>query len=157
MILLKSYSWKQTGGTTTTKLSDDKSRRFSFVAPYIKGNTITTELSFELTADNTNGKPATYTANVIVKRIQRALVFQGGVALGAYEAGVFRALVEKITEENIKRGLNERPLFDIIAGTSIGAMNAQLLPVILLKKMDLGIKNLSTSLKDFGIIRPLRP
>ena len=121
---IKKYSWKQTGGTTTTKLSDDKSRRFSFVAPYIKGNTITTELSFELTADNTNGKPATYTANVIVKRIQRALVFQGGVALGAYEAGVFRALVEKITEENIKRGLNERPLFGIIAGTSIGAMNA---------------------------------
>jgi len=44
------------------------------------------------------------------------------VALGAYEAGVFRALVNKLSEEHLKRGLeNKRPLFDIVAGASIGA------------------------------------
>ena len=48
---------------------------------------------------------------------QRALVFQGGGSLGAYEAGVFRALYEKMTEK-------DKPLFDIVAGTSIGAINA---------------------------------
>ena len=49
------------------------------------------------------------------------------MALEHTEAGIFRALVEKISEEDIKRGLNERPLFDIIAGTSIGAMNAAII------------------------------
>jgi hypothetical protein len=61
---------------------------------------------------------------VKVKRVQRAMIFQAGVALGAYEAGVFQALVKKISEVHRKRGLkNKRPL-DIVAGASIGAMNA---------------------------------
>jgi hypothetical protein len=38
--------------------------------------------------------------DVIVKRVYRAVIFQGGVALGAYEAGVFRAIVEKIIKNN---------------------------------------------------------
>jgi NTE family protein len=51
-------------------------------------------------------------------RPQRALVLQGGGALGAYEAGAFRALYEFISEN---------PLFDIVAGISIGAINAAIL------------------------------
>jgi NTE family protein len=57
---------------------------------------------------------------------QRALVLQGGGALGAYEVGVLRVLCKKLTESNG----NERTdmlLFDIVAGSSIGAMNAAVL------------------------------
>jgi NTE family protein len=53
---------------------------------------------------------------------QRALVLQGGGALGAYEAGVFQALYKKIGE---KEGFDK--LFDIVAGTSSGAMNGAIL------------------------------
>lgn len=60
------------------------------------------------------------------KPVQRAIIFQGGVALGAYEAGVFKALVKKLGEQDSKNDINNqsKPLFDIVAGTSIGAMNA---------------------------------
>ena len=51
---------------------------------------------------------------------QRALILQGGGALGAYEAGVF----QKLYKEFYKEG---EPLFDIVAGVSIGAVNACLL------------------------------
>jgi NTE family protein len=50
----------------------------------------------------------------------RALVLQGGGALGAYDVGVFQALYDKIRTG----GGDGKPLFDIIAGTSSGAMNA---------------------------------
>lgn len=53
---------------------------------------------------------------------QRVLILQGGGALAAYEAGIFDALYEKLSIEN-----TDRPLFDIIAGTSAGAINAALL------------------------------
>lgn len=53
---------------------------------------------------------------------QRVLIFQGGGALGAYEAGVFQALYEKMFDDN-----NKEPLFDIVAGASIGAVNAVIL------------------------------
>jgi len=53
---------------------------------------------------------------------QRALVLQGGGALGAYEAGVLGVLCKKLAEENDVR--RDELLFDIVAGTSIGAMNA---------------------------------
>ena len=59
--------------------------------------------------------------------IQRALVFQGGGSLGAYESGVFKALYERISEEDGENGEEGRPLFDIVAGTSIGAINATIL------------------------------
>jgi predicted acylesterase/phospholipase RssA len=54
---------------------------------------------------------------------QRVLILQGGGALAAYEAGVFEALYEHLSKENTNRG----PLFDIIAGTSGGAINSALL------------------------------
>jgi NTE family protein len=58
---------------------------------------------------------------------QRALVLQGGGALGAYEVGVLKALFKKITQEDKENGEEDRLLFDIVAGTSIGAMNCAVL------------------------------
>src|ERR671912_309072 len=58
---------------------------------------------------------------------QRALVLQGGGALGAYQVGVLKVLSKKIIEEDKKNAEPGRPLFDIIAGTSIDAMNAAVL------------------------------
>jgi NTE family protein len=59
-----------------------------------------------------------------IPETQRVLVLQGGGALGAYEAGVFEALSEQLSKDKEK---TDRPLFDIIAGTSGGAINAALL------------------------------
>jgi NTE family protein len=54
--------------------------------------------------------------------LQRALIFQGGGSLGAYETGVFNVLYHWI-----KKDLSENQnVFDIIAGTSIGAINASI-------------------------------
>ncbi|MFB5600344.1 MAG: patatin-like phospholipase family protein [Nitrososphaeraceae archaeon] len=54
---------------------------------------------------------------------QRALVFQGGGSLGAYEAGVYHVLYHWY-----KKKLSENEnVFDIIAGTSIGAINASII------------------------------
>jgi NTE family protein len=55
-----------------------------------------------------------------LKQKQRALVLQGGGALGAYEAGVFKALYYKLF-------IPGEPLFDIVAGASIGAVNSCIL------------------------------
>jgi NTE family protein len=54
----------------------------------------------------------------------RALIFQGGGSLGAYEAGAYKAFYELATETDKHLGRQDKPLFDIVAGTSIGAMNA---------------------------------
>ena len=57
------------------------------------------------------------------QKSQRALVFQGGGSLGAYEAGVFHVLYHWI-----KKDLSENQnIFDIIAGKSIGAINASII------------------------------
>jgi predicted acylesterase/phospholipase RssA len=61
------------------------------------------------------------------KKKMRALILQGGGALGAFQAGAFKALYEKLTREDKENGNEQRPLFDIVAGTSIGAINAALL------------------------------
>lgn len=53
---------------------------------------------------------------------QRALVLQGGGALGAYEAGVFKAL-----HRNFFKPTDRSQFFDIVAGVSIGAANASVL------------------------------
>jgi len=58
---------------------------------------------------------------------ERALVLQGGGALGAYEAGAYKALYEFITEKDKREGKETSITFDIIAGTSIGAMNSAVL------------------------------
>ena len=56
---------------------------------------------------------------------RRALVLQGGGSLGAYEAGIFKAIYQHLVEQE---GENpEKNLFDIVAGTSIGAINAAIL------------------------------
>jgi NTE family protein len=63
--------------------------------------------------------------NITVPKFQRAVVFQGGGALGAYEAGVFRVLYhwrKKDIQDN-----DDENIFDIVAGTSIGAINATIL------------------------------
>ena len=57
---------------------------------------------------------------------QRALVLQGGGALGAYEVGVLKVLCRKLLEKNGNE-TKDKPLFDIVAGSSIGAMNAAVL------------------------------
>jgi len=58
----------------------------------------------------------------------RALVLQGGGTLGAYEAGVLEVLCKKLTEDDREGNNPENTLlFDIVAGTSIGAMNAAVL------------------------------
>jgi NTE family protein len=58
---------------------------------------------------------------------ERALVLQGGGALGAYEAGAYKALYEFLSKKDEREGNKGRPIFDIIAGTSIGAMNSAVL------------------------------
>src|SRR5215216_615251 len=62
-----------------------------------------------------------------IPKKQRALVLQGGGALGAYEAGVLKVLCKKLAEEDKQNGEEGRLVFDIVAGTSIGAMNGAIL------------------------------
>lgn len=50
---------------------------------------------------------------------RRALIFSGGGARGAYEAGVVRYLVEELP-----RRLGHAPTFDILCGSSVGAIHA---------------------------------
>jgi predicted acylesterase/phospholipase RssA len=54
-------------------------------------------------------------------KVQKAFVMQGGGALGAYEAGVFKALYDKFFNPD------ESSFFDVVAGVSIGAVNASIL------------------------------
>jgi len=68
--------------------------------------------------------------------VQRALVLQGGGALGAYEAGVIYELYKILTKEDEIEGKTERPLFDVIIGTSIGAINAAVLVSQFLNKRE---------------------
>lgn len=56
---------------------------------------------------------------------QRALIFQGGGSLGAYEAGVFHVLYHWI-KSRLEDEKKDENIFDVIAGTSIGAINASI-------------------------------
>lgn len=58
---------------------------------------------------------------------QRALILSGGGALGAYQVGVLKTLSKRLTQEDNEKSENNRHLFDIVAGTSIGAMNGAIL------------------------------
>jgi NTE family protein len=62
-----------------------------------------------------------------VPDFQRVLVLQGGGSLGAYEAGAYQAIYEMLTKQDKERGFKDKPLFDIVAGTSIGAINSAIL------------------------------
>jgi NTE family protein len=62
-----------------------------------------------------------------VPDFQRVLVLQGGGSLGAYEAGAYQAIYETLTKQDKERGFKDKPLFDIVAGTSIGAINSAIL------------------------------
>jgi NTE family protein len=59
----------------------------------------------------------------MIPQKQRALVLQGGGAIGAYEVGVFKVLYHWINNQ-IREDEN---IFDVIAGTSAGAINGALL------------------------------
>ena len=58
---------------------------------------------------------------------QRALVLQGGGTLGAYEGGVLEVLCQRLYEEDKENKREDSLLFDIVAGTSIGATNGAIL------------------------------
>jgi NTE family protein len=58
---------------------------------------------------------------------------QGGGALGAYEAGVYRILYGWISESLERQDRTDENVFDVIAGTSIGAINAAIIVSHVLK------------------------
>ncbi len=60
-------------------------------------------------------------------RVNRALIFQGGGSLGAYEAGAYKAIKEEFSQYNRAKGIENEPLFHIVSGTSVGAINAAIL------------------------------
>ena len=59
--------------------------------------------------------------------VNRALIFQGGGSLGAYEAGAYNAINEDMSAYFRTEGRENEPIFHIVSGTSIGAINAALL------------------------------
>ncbi len=59
--------------------------------------------------------------------INRALIFQGGGSLGAYEAGAYKAMNEDLSTFFRTEGRENELIFHIVSGTSIGAINAALL------------------------------
>ena len=130
-----SFLWEQMEGPPVT-LDDSNSAIPSFTAPYLDQssapNKIHVILKFQLIIrQKKNGLTSEpYLEQVVVKIAQRALVLQGGGALGAYEAGVFRSLYEDLARK--KEG-NNRMMFDIVAGTSIGAVNAAIIVGTILK------------------------
>jgi NTE family protein len=148
-----SYEWKlekenkdYTDNTMHVELDNKNIKNPSFKAPYItfdfnkgENNKPYATLTFKLVAtDKTTGLPSNPSfVNIIVKMVQRALVLQGGGSLGAYELGVYRALCERLIEKDRSDSSRKnRPLFDIIAGTSIGALNAALIVHSVKKSMD---------------------
>jgi NTE family protein len=125
---ITSYSWTFVSDKNyEINLTNTNTANPEFKAPYIideeSGHikpSIT--LTFQLKVSDDKGLSSNPSeVNIKVKRVQKAIIFQGGASLGAYEAGVFSALVEKLPR------LNSRPLFDIVAGTSIGSMNASII------------------------------
>src|SRR5215216_1928578 len=59
--------------------------------------------------------------------VNRALIFQGGGSLGAYEAGAYKAIKEEFSQYRRAKGSGKEPMFHIVSGTSIGAINAAIL------------------------------
>lgn len=59
--------------------------------------------------------------------IHRALIFQGGGSLGAYEAGAYKSIYEYVVTRMKEQNVVNEPPFHIVAGTSIGAINSAIL------------------------------
>lgn len=59
--------------------------------------------------------------------VNRALIFQGGGSLGAYEAGAYKAIKEELSQNMRAKGRRNEPMFHIVSGTSTGAINAAIL------------------------------
>ena len=59
--------------------------------------------------------------------VNRALIFQGGGSLGAYEAGAYKAIRDELSQYSRAKGMGNEPIFHIVSGTSIGAINAAIL------------------------------
>jgi predicted acylesterase/phospholipase RssA len=55
------------------------------------------------------------------------LVFQGGGSLGAYEAGAYKDINEELSQYLKAEERENEPIFHIVSGTSIGAINAAIL------------------------------
>lgn len=72
-------------------------------------------------------------SNKNTHQIQRALILQGGGAVGAYEVGIYKALYENLIDQSLREN---RQLFDIVAGTSAGAMNATIIVNHVLQSKD---------------------
>ncbi len=68
-------------------------------------------------------------------RLRRAVVLSGGGARGAYEAGVIRYLVEELP-----RRLGHPVRFDILCGTSVGAIHACYLAATAHEDTDRGLR-----------------
>ena len=73
------------------------------------------------------------------RKIENVLVLQGGGSLGAFGCGVFKALVK----EKIK--------IDIVAGTSIGAINAAIIAGSKSKQSEVGLENFWLELAESTI------
>jgi hypothetical protein len=117
-----SFLWEQIEGPKVTLESSDSATP-SFIAPYVdlsrSSKKIHVILKFQLVIRDSNGVLSEpHSEQVVVKIAQRALVLQGGGALGAYELGVFKALCEDLARKNE----NNRMLFDIVVAVfCIGA------------------------------------
>ena len=61
-----------------------------------------------------------------IPKEERALILQGGGSLGAYEVGAYQVGYQFLKFRNKKLGKTD-PIFDIVAGTSIGAINSAIL------------------------------
>src|SRR3989304_9891495 len=62
-----------------------------------------------------------------IPKEERALILQGGGSLGAYEVGAYQVGYQFIKHRASKEGNADKPIFDIVAGTSIGAINSAIL------------------------------
>ena len=92
----KSYSCKQTKGIPIADLRNENTHSFSFTAPYVKGDDISNTLSFQLnTPNNDTDKTPAPNVNVVVKRVHRAIIFQGGVSLGSIRSWSISGLSRK--------------------------------------------------------------
>jgi predicted acylesterase/phospholipase RssA len=83
---------------------------------------------------------------VPVRSVQRALVFSGGGARGAYEAGIVGALV---AQQHLSDGQPLSP-YEVVCGTSIGALNGWMVAAAQYTKL----QELWFSISRDNVIRP---